>query len=462
LKFYNTLHNKIEEFVHDKKKPVTLYTCGPTVYNHVHIGNLRAMLVYDILKKYLRYKGFEVRHVMNITDVDDKTIKGSKEAGKTLKDYTEFYTKSFLHDLKELNIEIPETMPKATQEIDSMVEMIQILLEKGFAYKNDKGDIYFKISKQKDYGKLANLQVENLIENAEGRLDDEYDKEDAKDFALWKSYDEDDGDVYWDTPIGKGRPGWHTECCAMSNKYLGLPIDIHMGGIDLIFPHHTNEIAQAEAAYGKKFVKFWLHNDHLIVDGEKMSKSMGNFFTLKDLLERGNDSMAIKYELLKTNYRQRLDFKVKDLRKNKDIIDKFYEFIDKLEHVIKEKDNLKVQELIEKAKQDFEKEMDMDLNVSGALNAIFIFINNINKIIDDISKKDAMDIIDTMKSFDSVLGILIKPKEDIPLEIKEIAQKRQQARENKDYEESDRLRDEIKKKGYIISDEKQGFRIRKA
>jgi cysteinyl-tRNA synthetase len=365
MKFYNTLTNKVEEFKEIKKGEVTLYTCGPTVYNFVHIGNLRAMLAYDLIKRYLKYKGYKVKHVMNITDVDDKTINGAKMQGKSLKDYTRFYEKAFFDDLEKLNIQRADIIPRATEEIDPMVDMINILLKKGFAYKSKNGDIYFKILNAEKYGNLANLDIEKLKENADGRLDsaDEYDKEDAKDFALWKMWDEDDGDVFWETEIGKGRPGWHTECCVMSKKYLGLPIDIHMGGVDLIFPHHTNEIAQAEAAYGKKFVNYWLHNEHLIVNGEKMSKSLGNFFTLKDLLEKGYEPMAIRYELLKTSYRQRLDFKEEDLPKNKEILKKFEEFLHKLDHAKGKKDEQKVKELIKGARSGFEKEMDNDLNI---------------------------------------------------------------------------------------------------
>ena len=296
LKFYNTLGRKKQEFKPIKKGEVTMYTCGPTVYSYVHLGNLRAMVFYDLVRRYFKYKGYKLKHVMNITDVDDKTIRDSQKEGKSLKEFTEFYTKSFLDDLKTLNIEIAEVIPKATEEISGMVELIEILLDKGIAYKVDNGDIYFSIAKFKDYGKLALINPDKLKKNADGRLNnaDEYDKEDARDFALWKSYDEKDGDVFWETSIGKGRPGWHIECSVMSAKYLGQPFDIHMGGVDLIFPHHTNEIAQSESAYDKKFCNYWMHNEHLIVNGEKMSKSLGNFYTLRDLLDKGYDSKAIK------------------------------------------------------------------------------------------------------------------------------------------------------------------------
>lgn len=462
FKIYNTLNRKIEEFIPIKKDVVTLYTCGPTVYNYVHIGNLRAMLSYDIVRRYLIFKGYKIKHVMNITDVDDKTIKGSINEGKTLKEFTEFYTHEFFKDLNTLGIERAEIVPNATDEIDSMVKMIEILEKKGHAYRSEKGDIYFKISSFKEYGNLAKLDLDKLKKNADGRLDnaDEYEKEDARDFALWKLYEKEDGDVFWDTSIGKGRPGWHTECCAMSHKYLGLPIDIHMGGVDLVFPHHTNEIAQAEAAYGKKFVNYWMHNEHLIVNGQKMSKSLGNFFTLRDLLEKGYEPKAIRYELLSTNYRQKLDFKEENLKKIPETLKRFDEFLDKLNHIKKTENNKQVKVLINTVKEKFEKEMDNDLNISGALASIFVFMTEVNKIMEDISINDANNIKDTLMKFDSVLGIMTFKKQEIPKEIINLAEKRLLARQNKDWDASDKIRYEINSKGYFISDEKEGYRIK--
>ena len=308
IKFFNTLTKQKDAFLPLNDKAVTMYTCGPTVYNYVHIGNLRAMLSYDVLKRYLKYRGYKVKHVMNITDVDDKTIRGSRTEGKSLKEFTEFYTKAFLNDIKALNIELPDIMPKATEEIGGMVDMINILLKKGYAYKTSDG-IYYSISKFKDYGKLANLSLESLKAGASGRVQaDEYQKENPQDFALWKFHTEEDGDVFWDTEIGKGRPGWHIECSVMSSKYLGQPFDIHMGGVDLIFPHHTNEIAQSEAAYDKKFCNYWVHNEHLFVNSQKMSKSLGNFFTLKDILSKGHSAKAFRYLMISAHYRTILNF----------------------------------------------------------------------------------------------------------------------------------------------------------
>jgi cysteinyl-tRNA synthetase len=464
LKLFNTLSRKKEVFK-PIGKSVGIYSCGPTVYNYVHIGNLRAILSYDILKRYLKYKGYKVMHVMNITDIDDKTIKGSRAEGKTLKEFTEFYTKAFLEDIKKLNVELPDIMPKATEEISGMVEMIKILIKKGYAYKIPNGDIYFKISKFKDYGKLALLDLGQLKKNADGRLNnaDEYTKEDARDFALWKAWDKDDGDAFWETEIGKGRPGWHIECSVMSSKYLGQPFDIHMGGVDLIFPHHTNEIAQSEAAYDKKFCNYWVHNEHLFVNGEKMSKSLGNFFTLRDLLSKGYAPMAIRYQLISTQYRQGLDFREKNMKEAESVLQKFKELFIRLDNAKEGNENSEVRKLIEIVKKDFEKTMDDDLNITGALAAIFVFIREINKLIDsgEIGKNDAEKIKETLLSFDSVLGFMDYKKESVSEDVKKLAEERLKARKNKDWKKSDELRDEIKKKGFYVDDNKDGYVIKK-
>ena len=463
MKLYNTLTRKKQEFKPIKGKEVHMYSCGPTVYNYVHIGNMRSFIFVDLLRRYLKYRKFRLKHVMNITDVDDKTIRDSQKEGKTLKEFTEFYTKAFIDDLKTLNIEIPEKMPNATDEIEGMVKLVKKLLGKGYAYKADDG-IYFKISKFKDYGKLAKLDLEQLKAGASGRVkSDEYDKENAHDFVLWKFWDSNDGDVFWETEIGKGRPGWHIECSVMSSKYLGQPFDIHTGGVDLIFPHHTNEIAQSEAAEGKQFVKFWAHNEHLIVNGQKMSKSLGNFFTLRDLLDKGYDPKAIRYELLKTHYRQKLDFREDNLKKIHETLQKFHDFLAKLDEAKGKKDSKEVKKLITEAEKKFEESMDDDLNIAPAFAAIFGFMTEINKIIGSISRDDAKKIKDAMLGFDSVFGVMQKEREKIPKEVKELAEKRLEARKQKDWELSDKLRDEIKSKGYIIEDTKDGkYRLKKA
>ncbi|MBT3303942.1 cysteine--tRNA ligase [Candidatus Woesearchaeota archaeon] len=461
LKFYNTLTRKIEEFKPIKKDEVSLYSCGPTVYNYVHIGNLRAYIFNDILRRYLKYKGFKLKQVMNITDVDDKTIRDSQKEGKSLKEFTEFYTEAFLSDLTKLNIEIPGILPRATEHIEGMVELVKKLLEKGYAYKTENGDIYYKISKFTNYGKLACLQTDDLKQNADGRLSnkDEYGKEDARDFALWKAYDKEDGEVYWETEIGKGRPGWHIECSVMSVKYLGQPFDIHTGGVDLIFPHHTNEIAQSEAAKGKKLANYWMHNEHLIVNGEKMSKSLGNFYTLQDLIKKGYDPLSIRYELMSTHYRQKMDFREDQLKNIPSTLRKFHDFLDKLDEIESKEYNKTVTELISEAKENFEKAMDNDLNISGGLASIFNFMTEINKI--EIGVENATEIKEFMDKIDSVLGIMEHTNEEVPKEITELANKREEARKNKNWEEADRLRDEIKDKGYVLEDSDKGVRVKK-
>ena len=463
LKLYNTLSRKIEVFKPIKEKEISIYSCGPTTYSYVHIGNLKAVLTFDLLKRYLKYKGYKVKHVMNITDVDDKTIRESQKEGKNLKEFTEFYNKAFIEDIKKLNVDMPDFMPKATEEIDEMVKLIKILLKKKIAYKTENGDIYFSISKFKEYGKLANLNLKQLKKNADGRLNaaDEYEKEDARDFALWKAYDKKDGDVFWDTELGKGRPGWHIECSAMSAKYLGQPFDIHMGGVDLIFPHHTNEIAQSEAAYEKKFCNYWVHNAHVIVNGQKMSKSLGNFFTLRDLLKKGYTPSAIRYELISTNYRQQMDFKENNLEDVEGILNKFKELFVKLDNVNSEKKNKKVVLIIEKAEKDFEDSMDEDLNISAALAAVFGFVKESNKIINEIGKEDALKIKKTLLKFDSVLGVMNYQKDEMPKEIVALAEKRLKEKKEKNWAEADKLREEINKKGFIIDDTKEGYLLKK-
>ncbi len=466
LRFYNTLTRKKEVFKPVKSGEVSIYSCGPTVYNYVHIGNLRAYIFVDLLKRYLKYKGFKLKDVMNITDVDDKTIRDSKKENKSLKDFTEFYTKAFLDDLKTLNIQLPSIMPKATESIKEMISIIRKLDNNHHTYEKN-GNIYFRISSFKDYGKLANLDPKALKKNADGRLNtsDEYEKEDARDFALWKAYEDSDGKVFWDTEYGKGRPGWHIECSAMSQKYLGDHFDIHTGGVDLIFPHHTNEIAQSECANKEKFVNFWLHNAHLIVNGEKMSKSLGNFFTLRDLIKKGYDPKAIRYELLSTHYRQQLDFREDNLKKLPETIQKFYDFLDNLDAIIKNKpkieDNKGLSKMIDSAKKGFESALDDDLNISEALGAVFTFMREINKNIDALSAKDAKKVKDIMLGFDSVLGVMERKKESIPKEILSIAEEREKARKAKDFRKADDLRDKISAKGYEIKDTKEGYILRK-
>jgi len=462
IQFYNTLARQKQEFKEIKKGEVRIYTCGPTVYNYAHIGNWRAFIFADILRRYLKYKGYEVIHVMNLTDVDDKTIRDSQKEGVTLKEFTERYTKYFFDDMDTLNIERVEYYPKATESIKEMIAITKRLLDKGIAYKSEDGSVYYDVTKFSDYGKLSKIKFDSLKSGARVKQD-EYEKEHANDFALWKGYEKSDGDVFWDTELGKGRPGWHIECSAMSMKFLGQHFDIHTGGIDLIFPHHENEIAQSEAYSGKKFVNYWLHSEHLLVNGEKMSKSKGNFFILKDILKKGYSPKAVRYELMATHYRQKLNFTFEALDSAEKIIKRFREFMLRLKSVQGTENNSKINELIKQAKDDFERGMDDDLNISEGLAAIFDFMTKINSLIaqNKLSRKDALKVFNLMMEFDRVLGLLQFKEEKIPKEVMELVRKREQARKNKEWQQADKLREEIKKKGYYVDDTDKGSVVKK-
>jgi len=406
---------------------------------------------------------------MNITDIDDKIIQNSRVAEKSLYEFTSFYTNAFIEDLKKLNIEMPEIMPKATDSIPEMVELVKILKEKGFAYEKN-GTWYFKISNFKDYGALAHINTSEFKTNWDGRLtnEDTYEKDDARDFALWKAYSEEDKDIFWNTEIGKGRPGWHLECSAMSVKYLGQPFDIHTGGVDLIFPHHTNEIAQSEAAFGKKLVNMWLHNEHLLVNGEKMSKSLGNFFTLRDLLAKGYNPMAIRYQLLGVHYRQQLNFTEEALISISSTLQRIYDFIDRLKNKEdespSEENNIcpAVQEAIKQAAAEFESCLDDDLNISGALGAVFTFMRTINKLMDseNIGPGGIKAARDLINRFDGVLGICLREKDLIPPEIMDMVEERYAAKKMKDFAKADAIRDKIKSLGFILEDTPKGTTVK--
>lgn len=468
LKLYDTLTKKKRTFKPLKDKKVLMYSCGPTVYNYVHLGNLRAYIFVDILKRYLRYSGYKVNHVMNITDVDDKTIKGSRIMGQTLEKFTNFYLRAFLEDLKLMNIESPTAIPKATDFIEEMVKITKQLLKKGYAYRAGDESIYFRISKAKNYGRLADLKRKEITENTGGRLSmaDEYKKEDADDFVLWKSWKSEDGDVFWETEIGKGRPGWHIECSAMSMALLGKTLDIHCGGVDLIFPHHTNEIAQSEAATGKKFVNYWLHNEHMLIDAQKMSKSLGNFYTLKDVVERGYNPMFLRILLMKTHYRHILDFSFSNFIEAKSIAEKFVNFIFSLDSIENSnKNKLNTNKLINNCEKKFKKAMDDDLNISEALAAIFDFMNEANKHINIINIKQAGEIRKFILKIDGVLGFIEKIYKNYLVKlgnkikdtkVEELLKKREEARKSGNYRESDILRDKIQSRGFLLEDTKSG------
>ncbi len=448
LKFHNTLTREKENFEPIDPKEVRMYTCGPTVYNYPHIGNYRAYVFGDILKRHLKYSGYNVKHIMNITDIDDKTIRDSIAQKKSLKEFTEYYTEEFFKDRDMLHIVPADLYTKATDYVNEMVEIIEKLLEKGFAYKGEDGSVYFDIKKDKEYGKLSHFKIEDLKDNAQGRLKkDEYEKENAQDFALWKLWDENDGDVFWETSLGKGRPGWHIECSAMSIKNLGESFDIHTGGVDNIFPHHENEIAQSECSTGKQFVKYWMHNEHLMVDGKKMAKSAGNFYTLRDLIEKGVDPVAFRYWLYTGHYRTKVNFTMESALGSKTALVKLYEAFKSLG------DSVGTVEANYKKK--FEESMNDDLNTPQALATVWELVKD--SAISNADKKA------TLLDFDKVLGFgFADIKEDIiPKEVKALAQEREEARKNKDFKKSDELRDKINSLGYEIKDSSDGVKISK-
>jgi len=460
LRFFNTLGRRLEKFIPLDPPTVRMYTCGPTVYDYAHIGNFRAYVWEDLLKRYLKFKGYKVIHVMNITDVDDKTIKGAREAGISLDEYTRKYKEAFFEDLDTLNIDRADFYPEATKHIDDMVALIQKLLEKGYAYYGEDGCIYYSISKFKDYGKLSGKRPDKLIAGA--RIShDEYDKELWADFALWKAWTPEDGDIYWDTPLGRGRPGWHIECSAMSMKYLGETFDIHTGGEDNLFPHHENEIAQSEAATGKPFVRYWLHCAHLIVEGKKMSKSLGNYYTLRDLLEKSYKPMAIRYLLLSTHYRQKLNFTFEGIKAAESAIDRLREFRDMLEEYAAKNipgTDPKVTEALKDGLEGFERAMDDDLNISPALASIFEMVRTINKISAErgITGADADKGLDILRRINSVLGVLREPRRELPPELERLIKEREEARKRKDYTKADAIREKLRQMGLEIKDTPEG------
>ena len=463
LMLYNTMTRRKEEFEPLEQGKVGMYTCGPTVYDYAHIGNYRAYIFEDILRRYLTYKGYQVTQVMNITDVDDKSIAGVRETGQSLEEYTAQYKKAFFEGLDALRIERAEQYPEATRHIDEMVALIQRLQEKDLVYEAD-GNLYYRISGFREYGKLSHMRLDELRCGIRIKAD-EYEKEQASDFALWKAWVESDGDVYWQTPLGKGRPGWHIECSAMSMKYLGETFDIHTGGVDNIFPHHENEIAQSEAATGKPFVRYWLHNEHLIIEGKKMSKSLGNFYTLEQLLRQGHDPVAIRYLLMSTHYRQQLNFTMNGLEGAVNALKRIRDFLNNVSLASAAEDHPKLDEILSQAEGEFEAYMDDDLNISGALGSVFTLIGRINKIMaeEGISSSDAGKVRETMSRFDRVLDIVEPPgTESIDRleEIEELVRRRQRARAEKNWSEADGCRDRLLEEfGIVLEDRAEGTAV---
>lgn len=453
---YNSKTHQKEPFVPLVENKVSYYACGPTVYNYVHIGNLRCYIFCDTLNRFLRYKGFDVKFAMNLTDVDDKTIRDSSKAGKSLREFTQFYGDAFLDDLKTLGIKKPDYIIRATEEVDEMIQLIQILLEKGFAYKAESGDVFFKISRFHEYGKMAGIDREKLKANADGRLADDYQKEDAQDFVLWKAWVPNDGEVVWDAPFGKGRPGWSIECSAMARKYLGQPIDIHAGGIDLIFPHHTNEIAQSECAYGCEFVRNWVHCAFLIVNGHKMSKSLGNFYTLRDLMQKGYSPLAIRFELLKAHYRATIDFQEQSLSGNETVIEKLSNLVLRLKDKNYGQGWGQREQAVKDVLSQFECALDDDLNMPLALSYVFEFISEVNKNFEVLSEEDKKEILSCLYRLDEVLALIPQVSSDITEEQEKMIKEREEYRKLKQWDKADALKQELLKMGIEIKDTPNG------
>lgn len=464
IKFYNSLTRQKEEFKPMNGNDVGMYSCGPTVYNYAHIGNFRAYIFSDLVRRVLEDYGYNVKLVMNLTDVDDKTIKNSKENHISLNEYTKKYKEAFFEDIKTLRIKPATVNPSATEHIKEMIDIIQLLEKNGHTYEAD-GSIYFKISTFPEYGELANLDKQELKEGASGRVSsDEYDKENASDFVLWKAYTEEDGDVYWDSPFGKGRPGWHIECSAMSCKYLGKHFDIHTGGVDNKFPHHENEIAQNEAAFNEKFVNYWLHCEHLIVDGEKMSKSKGNFYTLRDLLNKGLSAEAIRYSLMNSHYRKQLNFTIEGINQSQSAIERVNDLIFRLKDVAKtDADDRAVMKELEEANKNFFESIYDDLNVSEALGVFFSFIKSINISFDSINVSSRDAIIKFIERVNNIINCFnMNGEKEIESEdeekINKLIEERTLAKKEKNYKRADEIRDELNSMGIEIMDTPNGVK----
>lgn len=457
----NTLSGRVEAFQPLDPDRVKMYTCGPTVYDFVHIGNLRTFIFQDVLKRFLHYKGFDVFHVMNITDVDDKTIRDSgAQTTEELRRFTDDFTKAFFEDCDRLGIEKPDRAVHATDHIEDMVTLIRQLQAKGYTYEKE-GSIYFRIAAFKDYGKLAKLDLEGI--QAGARVDvDEYDKQDARDFVLWKAPK--NGEPRWNTPLGPGRPGWHIECSAMSMKYLGETFDLHCGAVDLIFPHHENEIAQSEAATGKPFVRFWVHGEHLIVNGEKMSKSKGNFFTLRDLLEKGSDPWAVRYALQSVPYKRQLNFTNEALQQAEISLKRLQAFKHRIRTEFLEKgQNPEVKEGCAAVLQKFEQAMAQDLNTAQALAAIFDWVREVNIALaaNRVYSEDALLILATMEKLNQVLVLWKSEESHLDSDIQRLLDERSQARKVRNFLLADKIRQRIYDMGYVIEDAKNGVRCKK-
>src|SRR5213080_3620579 len=460
VRLFNTYSRALEDFAPRDPPNVSMYTCGPTVYSRAHIGNFRAYIFEDLLQRHLEARGFKIHRVMNITDVDDKTIRGAREAKVPLQKFTQQFKDAFFEDAEKLRIKRADDYPAATDQryIEKMISMISALIAKGLAYQADDKSVYFRINKFPNYGKLAHFDLTEL--RSTGRVKhDEYDKEHIGDFALWKAWDEEDGDVKWDSPWSPGRPGWHIECSAMAKALLGDQIDIHCGGVDNIFPHHEAEIAQSEGVTGKKFVRYWLHCAHLLVDGQKMSKSLGNFYTLPNLLEKGYTGREIRYALMRVHYRAPLNFTWKGMEEARQALTRIDEWLMRLRATAAKK--------IDKGKTgmqlgtQFEEALDDDLNISAALGFLFESIRETNRAMDqnEMDAATANAWLDWWKRINTVLDLEPETEVGVPAEVAQLAKDRENARREKNWKRSDQLRERISALGWEVRDSKDGQKL---
>jgi cysteinyl-tRNA synthetase len=469
IRFHNTMSGETEPFVPLVPGVVRAYTCGPTVYDFAHIGNFRTFVFQDVLRRYLKSRGFRVIQVMNLTDVDDRIIQKSAAAGVSIREYTDKYIQAYLDDRRALNLEPPEYIARATEHIDDMVELIQRLTAKGFTYTSE-GSTYYRIANFPSYGKLSKIDVAGMQIGA--RVDmDRYDKDNARDFALWKAPKP--GEHFWETPIGPGRPGWHIECAAMALKYLGDTLDIHSGGVDLTFPHHENEIAESEAATGKTFVRYWLHAEHLLVDHEKMSKSLGNFATLRELFSHGHKPSSIRFLLASVPYRRQLNFSPESLQGAASSVERLRNFDSRLRaEKFPEGSSPAMAERAAKAKEDFDRGLADDLNTAQALAAIFDLVRDANTAMDrgEFRQGDVAPVLEVMEKFDAIFAVLRDDDAEklqalgvsqasasiTDAEVEALVAERQASRKRRDFAASDRLRDQLAERGIILEDSRDG------
>lgn len=464
FRIFNTLSRQLEEFRPIDEGKVRMYICGPTVWNFAHVGNFRTFIFGDILRRYLKYKGFELTHVFNLTDVDDRIINEAAKQNISIDEFTAPFIKYFWEDFDALGIEGPEITPRATHHIPEMIDIISKLLENGHAYESE-GSIYYRITAFPEYGKLSKISFDGNKAGGSERIDtDKYDKEDARDFALWKLVGPDD-EPGWDAPFGRGRPGWHIECSAMAMKYLGETFDLHAGGQDLQFPHHENEIAQSEGTTGKQFAKYWVHSEFLKIDDVTMSKSKGNFFTFRDLHEQGYSPLAIRYLLLSVPYRKQLNFTFEGLQAAESTIERlrnFYRLVSESSNEDSSDDSILASSA--KALADFETAMDDDLNTAAALAAVHDLVREVNTALAKrgLTETESNAVLQLIDKFNSVLGIFdVSEEADLDADVDALVEERQEARRNRDFARSDEIRDLLAERGILLEDTKDGVRWRR-